>query len=462
MNIALFGSTIRLDWGFGNPNKTAALIASILIAIWVIPQIARALLHGKNGWKSVVFQKILWWATFCATGYCAFILLKTGSRGGAAAVFFGFSLLFVLSAKQKILSKGKIVAIFLLIGAVGVVASLMPQTGRFAPERSLQDASLHNRWLIWKNVPSMLVAAPDGWGLGKSGEIFIEWYQSPGRQERYRTLVNSHATWLVEFGWLLRIAYLFAWLTAFRLAWPDRCKEGESLEPFPNAPLGVLGTFFLAATFSSVAEEWQLWIVPGLMLGVCLFFRWRRKQWPNKKRFFTMVSAFVLGLILLVQVVGRLSNVFPLSVENGGETARIGCGPVGVVVAAGEKSRETPRDLRSVLGAWDSQQAIIWTRRLREGMLAEGENPRLIVFSEVYTVPPPGILKRAREIILLSPRFSPTEFSPEVLGKMKVFVGEFSSATPVAQEWMQRPECTVVLGMADYFEGWHDMVLGRQ
>ena len=167
MNLLLLGSSIRLDWGLGNPNKTAALIATLLIAVWVIPQIARALLHGKNGWKSTVFQEVLWWLTFCTTGYYAYILLKTGSRGGAVATLLGFGLLFIFSMKQKKVPKRKIIAILLLLGTVGVAAFLMPQTGRFAPERSLQDASLHNRWLIWKNVPSMLVAAPGGWGLGR-------------------------------------------------------------------------------------------------------------------------------------------------------------------------------------------------------------------------------------------------------------------------------------------------------
>src|ERR1700734_2850965 len=70
-----FQGVWRMDWGLGNPNKTAALIAILMIAIWVI-----AYLHKWGFWVALV--------PFTALGVC---LIHTVSRGGIVALGIGLT-----------------------------------------------------------------------------------------------------------------------------------------------------------------------------------------------------------------------------------------------------------------------------------------------------------------------------------------------------------------------------------
>ena len=63
----------RLDWGFGNPNITAGLIATLLMAVWGL-----AFIHRWGFWPALV--------GFTALGVC---LLQTASRGGLVAAILG-------------------------------------------------------------------------------------------------------------------------------------------------------------------------------------------------------------------------------------------------------------------------------------------------------------------------------------------------------------------------------------
>ena len=63
----------RLDWGFGNPNITAGLIATLLMAVWGL-----AFIHRYGFWPALV--------GFTALGIC---LIQTASRGGLVAAILG-------------------------------------------------------------------------------------------------------------------------------------------------------------------------------------------------------------------------------------------------------------------------------------------------------------------------------------------------------------------------------------
>ena len=67
----------RMDWGLGNPNKTATLIACLMIAVWAI-----ALLWKHGFWPALVL--------FTALAWC---LVETYSRGGLVALLTGMAIL---------------------------------------------------------------------------------------------------------------------------------------------------------------------------------------------------------------------------------------------------------------------------------------------------------------------------------------------------------------------------------
>lgn len=233
----------RLDLGFGNPNKTACLLAECAVACWCAAYARR---------------KLFWLSAVTALGFALGVVL-TGSRGGLLSLCLGTAgALFGL--RRKI---GAVEVVALCIAGCIVVGSFFfvrPAARILADPRS--DLSVLNRWLIWKQVPRMMVDAPGGWGFGASGDAFMQWYQDPERPEVYRTLVSSHLTWLVEGGWLFRFGYLLFWTAALLV--PITLVA----TPACYIAFGVWLAFGSAAIFSSVAEAPSLWIIPGLFLVV--------------------------------------------------------------------------------------------------------------------------------------------------------------------------------------------------
>lgn len=107
----------------------------------------------------------------------------------------------------------------------------------------------------------MLRDAPFGWGIGKSGEVYRQWYQPLDRDERYRTLVNSHLTWIVETGIIRGVVWSLGWgiVLAFGFL-VGRYRGGWLCWSEWTALFGT-------ALFSSVCESWTLWVIPVAVLG---------------------------------------------------------------------------------------------------------------------------------------------------------------------------------------------------
>ena len=166
----------------------------------------------------------------------------------------------------------------------GVVASVWIIIGfsiylqaheRFGQGVVQEDRSIINRLDLWKYAPAMMLDAPGGWGAGNSGKAFMEWYQPLDRNEPYRTMVNSHLTWLVELGWPGRFLYLAEWLAIFVICLPNARSRWLAV------PLGIWLAFFVGAIFSSVAEEPWVWVLPGLALLAAVAWRMKTAVWPR-------------------------------------------------------------------------------------------------------------------------------------------------------------------------------------
>jgi hypothetical protein len=441
----ILGTARRLDWGFENPNKTAALLAVLLAGAWVFPALA-----PESRPKT---KEFLWWVSLAVSAFFGWCLLRTGSRGGAVAAVAGLGAVVLLTRKTAPWEKRKIAAALALFLTAVAAAFLLPQTARFSPEKSFQDDSVWNRWLMWKNIPAMMVATPDGWGLGNAGKAFMEWYQPPERGEAYRTLVNSHGTWLVEFGWLGRIAYITAWASAFRLAWPDK-NTG-----LPAASFGALLAFFTAAVFSSVAEAWPLWILPCAVLFVSLFLRWKNRCFPGWKNLLLWTIPPAAAVCAVILLIGMQASP-RLHVKDCGKTVRIGAGNSRLVFAAGENTRESPRDLRSAKAYPSKLSGATWTR-LPRGKFIPAQSA-LVVFGEWETEKLMPLLERAEKIIFFSPRRPPDDFTETVLKKTRVIFGEFSADSPDALAWREKCPCDIVPGMADFINNWPDFLLEKE
>ena len=244
--IFYFGDQLRWNLGFETPNIAGALVA-VAIAFLLpftskIPDTKRRLLAF-----AVLFAvEILLWA----------VLAKTYSRGAlvAAGICFICCNAFMFSRSE---SKCRILGIA-LAKAVAVSAILL-YTGfanRISPEYINNDGSTSGRIALWTGGLKMVAQAPVyGWGVDKSGEEYINWYQDFSDERKYAGMVNSYLHVAVErglpalFAALSILAFLF--FADFRL-WR---KNGDLFAL-------ALGLALLSLCVSNIFST--LWIVSSI------------------------------------------------------------------------------------------------------------------------------------------------------------------------------------------------------
>ena len=254
----------RLDFGLGNPNKTAVLIACLLVlSLCLARSPADRPAKRKRSLGTVRFAIFL--LVFAGLGGC---LIHTYSRGGMLAAIAGLLIAWFSATLGKNRSRPRVGAFAAV--CLGLVCYANLDTVNAADRYLLgagEDRSIGNRLVLWSAAPRMMADAPGGWGFGRSGDSWAQWYQSDDTRYEYRTMVNSHLTWLVELGWVGRFFYLCAWGFVLRLCWPAK-RDRHS--PGAGIALGVWVAFGVGAVFSSVAEAPVLWVLPlaGLAMTV--------------------------------------------------------------------------------------------------------------------------------------------------------------------------------------------------
>ena len=276
----------RWDFGLDNPNKAAAILACLLIVL-----LGLSLKSEKTA--QTCFLTFRRWARWCCGLLAAavgFALVHTFSRGGIVAFLAGAVILFVGSWKKPCTLRRWIPALLAVLVIAGA-ALWTGFAGRMARSAPSADASVGNRLAIWRSVPAMMVDAPGGWGRGNAGDAYMGWYQPLSSHLRYRTLVNSHFTWLVETGWLGRIGYACGLAFLFAAGLVRLRVRGDPI------PLAVLTSFATSAFFSSVAEEWLVCAVPLVLalpaLKSFVFEATARTRWT------AAVAALLAGCSLL-------------------------------------------------------------------------------------------------------------------------------------------------------------------
>jgi|GEM_PF-750644 len=336
----------RLDWGFGNPNITAGLIATLLMAVWGL-----AFIHRYGFWPALV--------GFTALGIC---LIQTASRGGLVAAILGGVVLVVFLRRPW--PRGRWVPVVVALVLLGSYAAWHGVATRYGKGIMEDDASVSNRWLIYRMAPAMMVDAPGGWGHKRASEAFHHFYQPEGRFERYGSLVSSHLTWMTEWNWWGRIGYVAGWFAVFVLCLPSAKRHWYAV------PFATWVAFGVAVMFTTMANRWVLWLVPGVFLLAVLGTRTVLRDWPSWGRW-TGVGACTLsvlaGLTLWGAAVVPSESSIALRygwVHVGGEFGGGGSGaiwiaapdPVVLGKAYGQglrkRSAESGADARQVLIEW--------------------------------------------------------------------------------------------------------------
>ncbi len=121
----------RMDWGLGNPNKTAVFIACLMLAVWLAP---------------CFWRRGFWFALPVSTAlsYC---LVHTYSRGGMLALLAGIAILLAWASRPW--PKTRAVA---ATGAIWIVALFIvcaKAESRYGQGLFSDDQSINSRLVVW-------------------------------------------------------------------------------------------------------------------------------------------------------------------------------------------------------------------------------------------------------------------------------------------------------------------------
>lgn len=434
MDDIFFNGVWRMDWGLGNPNKTAALIAMLMVAVWGLASIRR--------WG--------FWAALSAFTVLGGCLVHTFSRGGLVAAFLGLVPLLLCAPRpwpmRRLVAVG--VAVWAMIG----FAFYLNAHERYGQGVVQQDRSITNRLHLWKHGPLMVVDAPGGWGLGNAAKSYMRWYQPIEDTESFRTFVNSHLEWLIEFGWPLRFLYLFAWAAVLLVCMPRR---GNS---WLAVPLGVWVAFGVASIFSSVAESPWLWILPGIALLSVLGWRIARHEWPRPVSWIFPVGAAALGCVSLVLVGGGGTPI------KGSETRVVlGNGMPTFWLVADERVLGGDRFAKTLRQALNKHEkaptvGVVWSAR----ELPTDLTGAVVIISGAGLADGSAecgrILENARHTIFLSPGCYPQEagFDAGLHSGVALF-GEFSQS-PFLSAWEETGRVERIAGAGDFLPTWPELI----
>jgi hypothetical protein len=429
----------RMDWGLGNPNRTATLIACLMIAVWAIPLI----------WKRTFWPVLI---VFTALAWC---LVQTYSRGGMVAFLAGMGVfLFWLPRPWPRERWMAAVASLWILG--GFVLYAKAQT-RYGQGLFTEDQSIHSRLVVWSHAPEMMAAAPWGWGVGKAGDAYTQWFQTLGQSTNYLNLINSHLTCMVEWGWLASVAYLWTWLSIFVLCWPTKLVRARAV------PLGIWGAFGVGACFSHVEGSLWLWIIPLAGLSYVILQRARVRCWPAASHFITS-GAIAVGLVAILVGTGFATMSLPMSVDKG-----------AVVMGRGSTKTVIFVD-RQVMGAFFGHTF----RKYLEKNPRELSSNTFILTESVNGLPSTAISRlvisgkftegnallgaqvKNGQIIWVNPAGFPAEsdFGKDKIDSACVYFGEYSQASPRSL-WTTLPgiKAFQIDGAGDFVPGWPQAIL---
>lgn len=427
MNIT-FNGVWRMDWGFGNPNLTAALLICLFCLAWL---------------PAYLFRRGFWFSLPAATaiGVC---LVHTMSRGGILGGIVAMAILIAFSQRAWPIKR--------IVGAAGAIWIVFLATfflnahQRLGQGISSEDKSITHRLQIWKTAPQLLAVRPLGWGWNESGRAYGDWFLPEGRTDSYGSLVNTHLSKIVELGIFLGSAYLFLWFLALYLSFPSPRSRWRVVS------FALLVGFAVSGTFTNMARHWPLWILPAACVVAVLIERICRRDKPSFRPILAGFAASCLAPVALLWV-GQTQLTIPLRVENGAFV--LGPGEPAIWVLADEASLggNYRRKLREFLS---EKPGVTIGLCSNIEQLPQSTASTVLVASSLNATQADSLLGRSPAVLFVKPAFSPREIS--VQNSFKVVFGEFSKST-LLSEWLDSPKLFKLEGIGDYIPNWPETLL---
>ena len=432
----------RWDFGMDNPNKAAAILAFALLLLLA------ASLRSRKAWAR--------WSCAAASCIVGCGLVLTFSRGGLLSFAVGAAVLCAGVWKGPGKLRRMLPAI-LFFAVLAVAAICTGFAGRMANSLPADDASVGNRLAIWRSVPAMVVDAPGGWGLGSSGCEYMSWYQPLENHERYRTLVNSHLTWLVELGWAGRAAYACGILILLVMGIVRLKVRGDPL------PLAVSASFVAAAFFSSVAEEWLVCAVPLAMMVPLL--KTFALDATARMRCVSLVTALLAGCLLLggVAVLGvarRPQSAMPVHKTFDGARTVLGEGLPDIWIVADPEAMGGCAFGRLLRGFAMTSEGCGRAYGVVRDIAAVPDDVRRIALCGRAADAGAGALERFASLVearVISPRHPGKWLAARAKApyNIRVICGEFASSCPEEDV----DGLTIVDGAAEFIPDWPRQLL---
>jgi hypothetical protein len=89
--------------------------------------------------------------------------------------------------------------------------------GRSAPGYIIRDASIGNRFELWKGAAKLIFTSPlGGWGFDDTGAAYMNWFQAVDNHTYYRGMVNSFLQIAVAYGLPALFGVVFVALLALK------------------------------------------------------------------------------------------------------------------------------------------------------------------------------------------------------------------------------------------------------
>lgn len=416
----------RLDWGLGNPNRTAALIACLMMGVWALAYVRR--------WG--------FWAAWATSTVLGILLVQTFSRGGFLAAAVGAALLIFFARRPwPRLSSCLIGLSVLALISYAVVLS----AGERVATSWQGDPSVLNRLELWKNVPRMIADAPSGWGLNNAQQAYMQWYQGIDRPERFLNLVSLHFTLLAELPWPLRISYAIAWALAFLLTFPSR------RSPELAVAFSVTVTFFAAGIFTHFAESWPVYLPLTAAVIGAIVLRLVRKEWPGLR--VSLLTACAAPLVFLPLA---FLDSPPIVIEGTPRHVTIGRGPPGTWILVstevlGGSYGKTLRAHPSPLPALGFATKLANIPPAHTLVLCGRVS--LSALEELRRISP-------RRILLLNSDFFPGQIREFSGARIHAFFGEFAESNSLST-WQQSGALTLIPGSGTFVPEW-PAILARE
>lgn len=258
------GEWVRQGFGFANPNHAAALLCAASPFCW--------------GWSR---HRGIGRSFFAAL---VVALLLTFSRTGAVVLALSWTLWLWMRRGEGTRNSG--VVGFATFSVATIFVSWL------GPRLAL-DAAVLNRPRIWLAGLRLFAANPLGVGLGNSGAVASA-FLLPDFVPEVRTLVSSHLTLIVEFGWIVAwLWFAFAFLALM------------GLRRRPRSGVAFAGLVLSSAT--STVFDWPvLFGFAGCDGGGCL----------NRSLLWLLLVAYLLlgsRLLLAVFTLRRMACAFVTS-----------------------------------------------------------------------------------------------------------------------------------------------------